>query len=51
MATLDRGYAILEDSGGTIVREAASQKPGDELTARLASGRLGVKVTRVEPKS
>lgn len=51
MATLERGYAIVEDANGSIVRQASEQKIGDELTARLASGRLGVTVTRVEPKS
>ncbi len=51
IATLDRGYAILENGDGTIIRDAGTQKAGDKLTARLASGRLGVTVDRVEPQS
>ena len=50
MATLDRGYAIVETLDGTIVTHAESQNVGDELRARLSSDRLGLTVTTVEPK-
>jgi exodeoxyribonuclease VII large subunit len=46
-ATLARGYSILrEDDGGAVVRRADQVRPGDRLEARLAEGRLRL---RVEP--
>jgi exodeoxyribonuclease VII large subunit len=47
LATLARGYSILrEDGDGPVVRRAAQVQPGDRLEARLAEGRLRL---RVEP--
>ncbi|HEV8516445.1 MAG TPA: exodeoxyribonuclease VII large subunit [Candidatus Limnocylindrales bacterium] len=46
-ATLERGYAIVRDSTGQILREAASRSPGDPLEVRLARGGLDVRVERV----
>ena len=45
LATLDRGYAILFDDAGQVLRSAAKPKPGDRLTARLADGELHVNVS------
>jgi len=46
-ATLDRGYAIVRDADGRIVREAASTGPGDALSVHLHRGALDVTVERV----
>jgi exodeoxyribonuclease VII large subunit len=48
-ATLQRGYAIVSDAEGNIARDAAQFRPGDRLDARLAHGRLGVRVDSVAP--
>jgi exodeoxyribonuclease VII large subunit len=47
LATLARGYSILrEGDGGPVVRRADQVRTGDTLEARLAEGRLRL---RVEP--
>ena len=48
LSTLARGYAIVTDSSGKVVTSASSVAVGDEVTARLAAGRLGLTVDRVE---
>jgi len=44
LATLERGYAIVFDDAGRVLRSVAAAQPGDRLTARLADGELRVKV-------
>ena len=44
-ATLERGYAIVQDETGGVVRDASAVAVDDRLGVRLARGRL---VTRVE---
>jgi exodeoxyribonuclease VII large subunit len=39
---LDRGFAVILDEAGTIIRTPAQVKPGESLTARLAEGDLAV---------
>jgi exodeoxyribonuclease VII large subunit len=39
---LDRGFAVVLDEDGDIVRGPAEVRPGEQLTARLAEGDLGV---------
>jgi exodeoxyribonuclease VII large subunit len=39
-ATLDRGYAVLQRPDGTVARDAAELSTGDNLTGRLARGRV-----------
>jgi exodeoxyribonuclease VII large subunit len=46
LATVARGYAILQHDDGHVVRKLGDAKPGDALDARLSDGRLRV---RVEP--
>ena len=38
LAVLGRGYAVVFNESGTLVRDAAKTKPGDRLTTRLAKG-------------
>ena len=54
VAILNRGYALVFDANGQLVKDAARLKTGDELSARLARGRVRARVTateRSEPKS
>lgn len=46
LATLERGYAVLQTAAGTAVRAADEVATGDRLTARVARGRLDVTVDR-----
>jgi exodeoxyribonuclease VII large subunit len=49
LATLDRGYAIVSDSGnGKIMANTAGIKPGQQLTTRLSDGQFTSTVNRVE---
>jgi exodeoxyribonuclease VII large subunit len=45
LATLERGYAIVFDSEGRVLRDAGNAPPGTPLRARLAEGELSLKVT------
>lgn len=45
---LKRGYAILTDASGTVVRQASELAVGDTLEARLAEGTAGLTVKRVD---
>lgn len=38
LKTLERGYAIVQDAAGGVVRRAAQVRPGDAITARVADG-------------
>ena len=44
LATVARGYAILQHPDGRVVRSVLDAAPGDRLDARLADGSLGVRV-------
>jgi exodeoxyribonuclease VII large subunit len=50
-ATLERGYAIVRRSDGSVVRDAASAAPGEGLDVRLAVGTLDVRVEGVRDSS
>jgi exodeoxyribonuclease VII large subunit len=38
LAILDRGYALVFDAKGKLLKDAAKTKPGDQVSARLARG-------------
>lgn len=45
LATLDRGYAIVQTTGDiTVVRTWSQVEIGDRVTARLGKGRLGCRI-------
>ena len=44
LATVARGYAILQHDDGRVVRSVLDAAPGDRLQARLGDGNLQVKV-------
>lgn len=40
LQTLNRGYAIVTDSNGSVLRDASTSKPGDTVQAQLQKGQL-----------
>ncbi len=48
LAILNRGYALVFDAKGELVKDAARFEAGDELSARLARGRVRARVTATE---
>ncbi len=48
-ATLDRGYAVVQDEAGAVVRRAAGVRAGQPLRIRVADGRFAVQVTSQTP--
>ncbi|MGH7571167.1 MAG: exodeoxyribonuclease VII large subunit [Gemmatimonadota bacterium] len=45
---LERGYAIVTDPRGQVVRDAARLTAGEELAIQLGRGRVSARVTRVD---
>jgi exodeoxyribonuclease VII large subunit len=50
LAILDRGYALVFDSSGMLLKDAARVKVGDEISARLAKGSVTATVKRDKQK-
>jgi exodeoxyribonuclease VII large subunit len=48
VAILERGYALVFDSSGKLVKNSAQVEVGDEISARLAHGTM---IAKVEKKS
>ena len=48
VAILDRGYALVFDADGKLLKDADAAKVGDEISARLAHGRIQASVTKKE---
>ena len=46
LAILDRGYALVFDSSGALLKDSARVKVGDEISARLAKGSLTATVKK-----
>ncbi len=44
LAILDRGYALVFDSSGKLIKDAAQVEPGDEISAKLAQGIIDASV-------
>ncbi len=49
LAILDRGYALLFDASGKLLKDARRVKTGDEISARLAKGTLTATVKTKSP--
>ena len=49
LATVARGYAILQHEDGRLVRATSDAGAGDRLQARLSDGRLRLRVEATEP--
>jgi exodeoxyribonuclease VII large subunit len=48
MKILDRGYALVFDSEGKLVKDASWLAPGEQVTARVARGSFVAEVKRTE---
>ena len=48
LAILNRGYALVFDVNGQLLKDAARLKAGDNLSARLARGSVRARVTAIE---
>lgn len=48
LGVLQRGYAIAQDASGKLIRDAASVTVGDEVSVRLAKGKLNTRVLTTE---
>ncbi len=51
LAILNRGYALVFDANGQLVKDAGRLTAGEEVSARLARGRVQARVTKTEPDS
>jgi len=40
LAILDRGYALVFDGAGHLVKDASSVSPGEDIVARVARGEI-----------
>jgi exodeoxyribonuclease VII large subunit len=49
VAILDRGYALVFDRTGKLLKNAEEVAPGEEITARLAQGQLKAEVKEKSP--
>ena len=49
LRVLERGYSIAYDSSGTVLRSVEGVSAGEEISLRLARGKLFTNVTRSEP--
>jgi exodeoxyribonuclease VII large subunit len=49
VAILNRGYALVFDTKGQLVKDASRLAAGEELSARLARGKVRARVTATEP--
>ena len=48
LAILERGYALVFDESGELVKDAESVAVGQEISAQVARGKIRAKVTREE---
>ena len=51
MAILDRGYALVFDASGKLVKASTQVEPGDQISARLARGSLSARVEKKNDRS
>lgn len=49
LQTLERGYAIVQDERGKVVRSVAQTAVGHTVNTRLSDGELHCRIERVEP--
>jgi exodeoxyribonuclease VII large subunit len=49
LATLERGYAVLQDADGHVVTSVARVQPKAKISVRVADGRVHATTTRTEP--
>ena len=49
--TLNRGYSIVQDAAGAIVRDASALSEGEQITVRAATGSAQAAVTSTNPSN
>ena len=49
--TLNRGYSIVQDAAGAIVRDASTLSEGEQITVRAAAGSAQATVTSTDPSN
>ncbi len=49
VSILERGYALVFDSSGKLLKNSEQVQSGDEIAARLAHGRITARVEKSEP--
>ena len=49
LRVLDRGYAMVTDAHGVVLRDANQVKAGTQIAITLANGQLGAEVTQLSP--
>ena len=49
LATLQRGYAVLQDADGHVVTSVTQAEPGAAVSVRVVDGRIHATTARVEP--
>ena len=47
MAILERGYALVFDASGALIKDAAQVHTGDKISAKLAKGAVDAKVSKI----
>lgn len=50
VAILDRGYALVFDRSGNLLKDASQLSPDDQITARLSKGRIRARISEVLPE-
>ena len=48
LAILERGYALVFDGAGQLVKDAGQVKVGEEISARVARGEIAARVKKAE---
>jgi exodeoxyribonuclease VII large subunit len=51
LATLERGYAVVQRAGGDVVTSVGDVETGSALSIRVADGRIAATATDVETES
>lgn len=51
LATLQRGYAVVQDADGHVIGSTGSVVPGATVSVRVADGRIGATVTGIQTDS
>jgi len=49
LAVLNRGYALVYDQNGILLKDTSILAPGQQLSTRLASGSVESRITRITP--
>jgi exodeoxyribonuclease VII large subunit len=49
-SVLERGFVLVSDASGTLVRQAAEVSPGASLLLRFADGGVGATATSGAPR-